>query len=355
MLAVLWGCGAEYQISAPLDVDPADVTECAFVPDDDRPALSSYDCNPVFQTTNEGWAPSLGGSTFAYADVLGHPFYQVWYVGYDSESPDDWQLGYAVSADGTEWEAHEDNPGAPEREKGAWDGGWMQSPEVDFDPEAQSYYMLYGGISKDEGFFGVGLAGSRDGASWEMLPENPVLSLGGPYDGVQLSWPLAFDVRKESYEAWFAGSSPGGDQLDIYQISTREISDWYQPVESVFEHGEDGAWDDQGFIDAAVVELDGIEYMFYIGFGDWLDEGDVRYSEHAYVGLATREPGERWKRTSDDPLPLTQTRQGHASAIAAQVVGKRIHLWVTDLYDDLGTQAVGYFLYDPSLDEGGDR
>jgi hypothetical protein len=35
------------------------------------------------------------------------------------------------------------------------------------------------------------------------------------------------------------------------------------------------------------------------------------------------------------------------SDVAAQVVGPRIHLWMTDYYEELGGSAVGYFLYEP--------
>ena len=34
----------------------------------------------------------------------------------------------------------------------------------------------------------------------------------------------------------------------------------------------------------------------------------------------------------------------------AQVVGSRIHLWITDYYPELDQQAVGYFIFDPSVE-----
>lgn len=341
---------SEYAVSVPVEVDPEAVTECAFEPVEDRPAVQRYTCNPVFDTTGEDWADRLGGTAFLHADVMGHPFYQVWYVGAPEDSRD-WQLGYAASADGTTWTAHPANPGWPERDRDDWDGGWMQAPRVAWDAAAQRYWLLYGGISQGDAFFGVGLAGSTDGHSWETLPENPVLSLSGLYDGVSLDWPVAFDIRDGAYEAWFAGSEEAVGRQDLYRLQTADVTSWAVPAERVFKHARDGAWDDQGFIDAATVELDGVEYLFYVGFGELVEEGNTFYSDQAFVGLATRRDGEDWERAGSDPLPMNLTQHGNVTAIAAQAIGSRVHLWVTDWYEELGRAAVGYYLYEPALDE----
>ncbi|MSP57182.1 MAG: hypothetical protein EXR69_16530, partial [Myxococcales bacterium] len=79
-------CQPDYALNAgPPDVNPADITECAFTQlvDGDGVATNfwSYDCNPVFTTTGEDWAPQIGSTTFMVTDVLGHPFYQLWYTG----------------------------------------------------------------------------------------------------------------------------------------------------------------------------------------------------------------------------------------------------------------------------------
>ena len=36
--------------------------------------------------------------------------------------------------------------------------------------------------------------------------------------------------------------------------------------------------------------------------------------------------------------------------VAAQVVGRRIHLWIDDYYEEVGGNAVGYFLYEPDIE-----
>ena len=39
------------------------------------------------------------------------------------------------------------------------------------------------------------------------------------------------------------------------------------------------------------------------------------------------------------------TTEREVSGVAAQVVGDKIHLWITDNYGD--SNAVGYYLFDP--------
>ena len=112
-------------------------------------------------------------------------------------------------------------------------------------------------------------------------------------------------------------------------------------------------WDDEGFIQLAIAELDGKKHMFYVGFGEWVDhptEENVIVANHSFVGMATNEGGE-WVR--DGQVPINLTEDGEVSAIAARTVGTRIHLWVTDNYD--GESAVGYFLYDPEAAEAEDN
>ena len=49
---------------------------------------------------------------------------------------------------------------------------------------------------------------------------------------------------------------------------------------------------------------------------------------------------------SNNPLPINLTTPGMISDVGAQVIGSRIHLWVTDTYD--GVNSVGYFILSPT-------
>jgi hypothetical protein len=49
----LFGCAQDYALEAtPVDVNPGDVVECGFT-EVEGTDFSSYDCNPVFTTTDE--------------------------------------------------------------------------------------------------------------------------------------------------------------------------------------------------------------------------------------------------------------------------------------------------------------
>jgi sucrose-6-phosphate hydrolase SacC (GH32 family) len=114
----------------------------------------------------------------------------------------------------------------------------------------------------------------------------------------------------------------------------------------VFEAGT--SYDSMGFTSASVVELDGIQYMFYTGFTGWTQFDGYQTATNITVNLATStDEGATWTRDPNNPLPISTS--GVPSSIAAQVIGNRIHLWLTDQYD--GQSAIGYFLYEPEIAE----
>ena len=76
-----------------------------------------------------------------------------------------------------------------------------------------------------------------------------------------------------------------------------------------FEAG--GEQDRMGVASASVVELNGIQYMFYIGFTDWVQYDGYQSATNLTVNLATStDEGETWTRDPSNPLPLS-TRWCH--------------------------------------------
>ena len=86
---------------------------------------------------------------------------------------------------------------------------------------------------------------------------------------------------------------------------------------------------------------------------DYIADSGIDY-QHCYwekrdepvvwtVGRATSPDGTTW--TKQGRIPVSRTTEGLVSAVTAQTVGERIHLWVTDAWE--GEQAVGYFLFEP--------
>ena len=58
--------------------------------------------------------------------------------------------------------------------------------------------------------------------------------------------------------------------------------------------------------------------------------------------------GNTWTKDPNNPIPINQTAALEISNVGAQVIGSRIHLWVTDKYDD--SEAVGYYLFEPDIE-----
>lgn len=344
-IVVVAACDPEYGLVAPVDVHPGEVTECAFQPVEGAPDFERYTCNPVFTTTDEAWADNPSGTAFGVTTVLDHPFYQLWYFAQTDDGP---RAGYATSADGTEWAPHEDNPTWPARSASAWDGGRIFSTEVAWDRGLGTYVLLYTGVSAGFDAFGLGVATSTDGWHWALAQTNPVIDLLLPFGGAQIAWPLAIESSDDGMTA-LLGATEDGDHIGVWRFDTENVTSWTEPGEEVFAAGREGAFDDQGILDAAVAKRDGVEHMFYVGFGDWeIVEGTVRESTSQFLGHATSEDGgQTWDRESTDPVPLHLDPEGRITSVAAHAVGPRILLWVTDWYEDLDTYGVGYFVYTP--------
>lgn len=338
------GC-SEYDIVAePPDVDPGEVTECAFTRVGDT-AFYVYDCNPVFSSTGEGWAPTIDTTTFLVTEVLGHPFYQLWYTGVtDLDAPDGYQLGYAVSTEGTEWSPHPENP-LLASEDGTWDADSMDAMQVVWDPATDQYVMLYQGLNASMGNLGLGVATSTDGVRWSRLPQNPVLDLTAPAAGLDgWCWPLGLSLGAVAgYTGYLAGVTAGTDTCEVYPVAAGDLARWQPSDERVLPAGERGDFDEKGFVSVATAELDGVEYLYYAGFGAWERNGAYQTSSAHFFGMATRQGGEWVKEPG--PIPVHHTEAGEVIAVAARMVGSRVHLWITDRYGD--AFAVGYFLFDP--------
>lgn len=344
MLLLLAACSDYDLVAGPVDVDPGDVVDCAFTRVEDTD-FYAYDCNPVFTTTGEAWAPTIDSTTFVVTEVMGHPFYQLWYTGVpDADALGDYALGYAVSADGTEWIPNPENP-LLEDEAGAWDASSMDAMQVVWDPGTGQYVMVYQGLNEAQGNLDLGVATSPDGVAWTRYAGNPVLDLTAAAAGLQgWCWPLGLSLGPVTgYTGYIAGIADRSDACEVYQLNAADITTWTPSDDKVLPAGEDGEWDDKGFVSLATAELDDHAYLFYAGFGDWQQTGAYQTSRHHFFGMAEEQDGHWVKHGA--PIPLNTTEEGEVVSVAARKVGSRIHLWVTDNWGD--TSGVGYFLFDP--------
>ncbi len=361
-LALLAGCGQEYQVvQGPVDINPGDIAECGFSPISGT-RLSVYDCNPVFAGSGEGWAEGFVSVGFRTQQVLGHPFYQIWYTA-RNPAGDRWGLGYAVSHNGTDWTPHPDNP-LLRNEEGAWDQDQMDGIQIIWDAARGEYVLWYQGYQLgtnafDPGQWGIGVKTSPDGVAWSNLKGNGmVLDLQKQYNGVDYCWPLGVSWDASTgYSGYMAGGEtppPGAfPNCEVYRFTGDDLdhpNTFDFGARPVLEAGPE-PYDAAGHASVAVVEwAEDAWYMFYVGFSDWQDNGNVITSQNHSFNLATSTDGKNWVKDPDNPLPVNNASPGVVRDVAAQKYGSRILLWITDYYEELDQNAVGFYIYEPDID-----
>jgi hypothetical protein len=353
IVLALVSCAKEYAIIAKApEVDPGEVTPCGFTPIPGT-QISEYNCNPVFDGAGEEWGSHVGSVGFHTVEILGHPFYQIWYTATADADELGWGLGYAMSDEGTDWEVHPDNP-VMASVSTAWDGDGMTGLDVVWDPTGAQYVVTYQGYRYDDfgglASLGFGVATSDDGVDWSPHPENPVIDFMVEDGYPSICWPLTVTANKgggfTGYMA--ANSAVDDDACQIYPAQSDDLSTWTLLDQPVVPGNMDD-YDLMGAVAADVVTLDDVDYLFYVGFGEWEDHIGYRTASSLQLSLATSDNGISWDKHGDNPLPVGRTDEGRISAVAAQVVGGRIHLWVTDFYPELDRSAVGYYLYEPRV------
>lgn len=361
-------CEQDYQVVAtPPDVDPADVTACGFTRVETT-AFYRYDCNPVFTSTEEDWLDSIGSTAFNVTDVAGHPMYQVWYTGHEDTGGDfpPYAMGYAVSADGTDFTPHKKNPVMDQSGENGFDADYMSGNQVVWDPDSEQYVMIWQGINdaprQEDVVNALGVATSPDGHRWTRFAKNPLLEFGGSREAVSYCWPLDLILGDVSGYTGYVGGGPvpGWNEYGtcgVYRINASSLGEWKPSDEPVLDVGEPGSWDAQGMTAMSIAQLAGKKYMFYVGFGSWTESGYYLLTTNPLLGMAELDTDSgTWKRADDDPIPVNNTESGAIGGVEALTVGTRIHLWITDQYGegDEASTGIGYFLFDPLAAEAED-
>lgn len=347
MLLLLWSCTQDYELVEPVDVDPGEVTDCDFTQVADATDFYAYDCNPVFTTSGEDWAPDVGSTAFNVTNVMGHPFYQMWYVG--NEGLDgSWGVGYAVSSNGTDWEPYAGNPLWTAPDNQGWNHTNIDGLQVVWDPDVETYMMLYQGYNIPKSIWLMGVSTSPDGVNWDHYDPPDALSAD------TWCWPLGLELGPiTGYSGYIAGNTGSNNQglpsCEVFQLDGGGPDNWQASSVKVLGLGAQGQWDDSGVASMDIAWLGDTAYLFYVGFGDWNNFGTYVSAKDVYLGWAVSSDGSNWEKAGIIPLN-NPDRPGEVSAVNAHTVGKRIHIWLTDQYDE-GT-GVGLFLFDPTRVEG---
>ncbi len=157
--------------------------------------------NPVLDIGPDG---TWDDSWIAGPSVLhdGHQFH-MWYMASDGIG-ETTQIGHATSPDGTTW-TKDPQPVLSYGASGEWDYPRMDFPEVIFD--GCNYHMWYSGGKYLE--YQIGYATSKDGSEWNKSDNNPVLSPGssGSWDERGVSLPAIMDSAGIKYKMWFTGGN----------------------------------------------------------------------------------------------------------------------------------------------------
>ena len=316
--------------------------ECPFTPISGT-KMSSYDCNPVFESTGESWADELGSFGFYSSPETGH---MMWYTSYPEDQP--YGMGLATSANGSEWTVSVENPLLQE-ETGAWDQDSLSGQTIVWDEIESEYLMLYQGFNLSDNIWGMGVATSPDGIIWTKSEANPVINFTEEFDlfsGFSPCWPLTLTADERGvlrgYIAVSAVDFEGGEsKCEIYAMSGLSATDWVIDTNSpVMEAGS--SYDSKGFSGASIVEFEGVLYMFYIGFSEWVQYDGYQTVSNPSLNLATStNGGETWTRDSNNPLPITAPQ-----SIGAQRVNERIHLWVKK-----ENNTINYYFFNPNIED----
>ncbi|MCB9673616.1 MAG: hypothetical protein H6737_00785 [Alphaproteobacteria bacterium] len=352
---LLVSCTQDYTIGAqPVQVNPEDVTECGFTEvafDGTQASLfRRYDCNPVFTDSGEAWAGGVRSTGFHAEVVLGHPFYQMWYTA-DEPSSGSYGLGYAISADGTNWEPQPANPLLTQAPP-TWRASSMDGVTVVWDSDAMQYVLAYQGLNLNTGDNGLGFMTSDDGQSWVALnADRPVFDLTVPVNGVRYCWPLALThTPGEGLRGYIAGGPDQSGVCQVYTIAGSDVNNLAPNNSPVLTAGD--TYDAGGMAAAAVVKLEDTYYMFYTGIKEYVPVPGTNFvaANNTTLNVATSVDGINWVKSPDNPIrDIGVTNQpSKILGIAAQVVGPRVHLWIDDYYPQLDRRATGYFLYEPN-------
>ncbi len=131
--------------------------------------------------------------------------YHMWYSGGERYEPD--AIGYAVSADGTNWARVQDLPVLGPDPNSTWERDRVAGAHV-FRHEG-FFYAAYIGFANGYEDSSIGIARSVDGVSWQRHAGNPVLTRGRPgdFDSINVYKPFVI-VEDDLWRVWLNASSP---------------------------------------------------------------------------------------------------------------------------------------------------
>jgi len=143
--------------------------------------------------------------------------YKMWYGGFGVGSNNMYKIGLATSPNGINWEKDTSNPVMGPGLLGSWDGDCVLPSTVIFD--GTTYHSWYSGCTECFIKWQIGYATSSNGIDWEKdTLNNPVLEVGpfGSWDNAS-AWycSVIFDTV---YKMWYSGGEFGSGRIGYAYI-----------------------------------------------------------------------------------------------------------------------------------------
>jgi predicted GH43/DUF377 family glycosyl hydrolase len=256
--------------------------------------------------------------------------YRMWFTSLAEGSGTSFVISRAISLDGQEWYAGMKNP-AYRVASGGFDN-LVRAPRVIRDH--QGYKMYYTGQNGNS--YGIGLATSSDGKTWQRASTTPVLhpDTAGSWDfQSQAFCDVYYDDT--TYYMWFAGGDGVHGAIGLAK-SSDGISWTRVPGNPVFTPSTSG-WD-SGYVSGPnVVRVGKTFYMFY---GGTTNPATVKFA----IGLATSQDGIHWTRVGTAPvLSVGSGWDGGAMGnLSVLYRNGTFEMWYSALSEATGHWQIGY-------------
>ena len=170
--------------------------------------------NPVLTVSASGWDSSLITTGAILHDASG---YRLWYTGTADHAT--FSGGLATSPDGVHWTKYAGNPVLRPQLLGNWTLGFV-TPSTVFSDGSTLVLWFVGGAA---GSWQLGVAVSQDGTSWTGT-DNPVLSAEPTsWDSNQISRASVLRVQ-DSLWMWYTGMGGGTQQVGLAKAPAPSVA-----------------------------------------------------------------------------------------------------------------------------------
>lgn len=151
-------------------------------------------------------------------------------------------------------------------DSGEWDDGAVYKPRVIKDGDTLRMWYSASDGDYMSGHFQIGYAWSLDGIEWQRYPGNPVLSFGQSWEAQQVGVGAVLK-EENTYKMWYnAGGAEGLGILVGYATSDDGLH-WTKHPEPVLRRGEAGDWDSGYIEASSVLKIDDEYKMWYWAAG----------------------------------------------------------------------------------------